>query len=142
MLSQTDIERYRADGHVVPDYRVPEEVLGEIRAGHDRLIAKHPEFEDYCPALLAFDTWFLNVARIPEIVDMVGQLIGPDIALWNLVRDARIVHPVTDLTTGASASCCASAEPTCGSAMKSASPSGVPSFTPAQAHLAPRRSCR
>ena len=61
---------------------------------------------------------------------------------WALVRDARIVDPVTDLTTGASASCCASAEPTCGSAMKSASPSGVPSFTPAQAHLAPRRSCR
>ena len=46
MLSQTDIERYRADGHVVPDYRVPEEVLGEIRAGHDRLIAKHPEFAE------------------------------------------------------------------------------------------------
>ena len=83
MLSLMDIERYRVDGYVVPDYRVPEEVLRDIRAGHDRLIAKHPEFGDYCPALLAFDTWFLNVARIPEIVDMVEQLIGHDIALWN-----------------------------------------------------------
>ena len=67
MLSQTDIERYRADGTVVPDYRVPEEVLGEIRAGHDRLIAKHPEFEDYCPALLAFDAWFLNVLERGQV---------------------------------------------------------------------------
>ena len=83
MLSQTDIERYRAEGYVVPDYRVPEDVLDGIRVSHDRLIARHPEFEDYCPALLALDTWFLNVARIPEIVDMVEQLIGPDIALWN-----------------------------------------------------------
>ena len=83
MLSLMDIERYRVDGYVVPDYRVPEEVLREVRAGHDRLIAKHPEFGDYCPAVLAFDTWFLNVARIPEIVDMVEQLIGHDIALWN-----------------------------------------------------------
>ena len=83
MLSKTDSERYHADGYVVPDYRVPEKVICDVRARHDRLIAGHPEFEDYCPALLAFDTWFLNVARIPEIVDMVEQLIGPDIALWN-----------------------------------------------------------
>ena len=83
LLTQTDMETYRADGYVVPDYRVPEDLLYEIRASHDRLIAGHPEFEDYCPAVLAFDTWFLTVARIPEIVDMVEQLIGPDIALWN-----------------------------------------------------------
>ena len=82
-LTQEDIESYRSNGYVVPDYRVPEEVLHDIRASHDRLVARHPEFEDYCPALLAFDTWFLNVARIPQIVDMVEQLIGPDIALWN-----------------------------------------------------------
>lgn len=67
----------------MPDCRVPDEVLHEIRARHDRLVARHPEFEDCCPALLAFDTWFLNVARIPQVVDMVERLIGPDIALWN-----------------------------------------------------------
>lgn len=83
MLTQTDIDRYDADGYVIPGYRVPKSVLGDISGAHDRLLAKHPEFSDYCPALLAFDTWFLNVARIPEILDMVEQLIGPNFALWN-----------------------------------------------------------
>ena len=31
MLSETDIERYRADGYVVPDYRVPEAVIRDVR---------------------------------------------------------------------------------------------------------------
>ncbi len=44
---------------------------------------RHPEFSDYCSALLAYDTWYLTIARIPEILDMVAQLIGDDIALWN-----------------------------------------------------------
>ena len=43
MHSETDIERYRADGYVVPDYRVPEGVIPDIRARHDRLIAGHPD---------------------------------------------------------------------------------------------------
>jgi len=46
-------------------------------------VNRHPEFSDYCSALLAYDTWYLTIARIPEILDMVAQLIGDDIALWN-----------------------------------------------------------
>ena len=87
MLTPEQIERYRIDGQVLPDYRVPEAVLDDIRASHDRLTARHPEFTDYCPALLAFDTGFLSVARIPEVLDMVEQLIGPDFALR--VQDQR-----------------------------------------------------
>ena len=83
MLTSEQIERYRTHGQIVPDYRVPEDVLDDIRASHDRLTARRPEFTDYCPALLAFETGFLSVARIPEILDMVEQLIGPDFALWN-----------------------------------------------------------
>ena len=83
MLTPEQIDRYRTHGHVTPDYRVPDEVLADIRAAHDRLIARHPQFADYCPSLLAFDTGFLGVARIPEILDLVEQLIGPDFALWN-----------------------------------------------------------
>ena len=62
---------------------VPEAALAEIRGLHDRLLVKHPEFADYCPAVLAFDTGFLNIARIPAILNMVEQLIGADFALWN-----------------------------------------------------------
>lgn len=83
MLTDSQIQKYHADGFVTPDYRVPETVITDIRDAHNRLVARHPEYSDYCSALLAFDPWFLTVARTPEILDMVAQVIGDDIALWN-----------------------------------------------------------
>jgi ectoine hydroxylase-related dioxygenase (phytanoyl-CoA dioxygenase family) len=83
MLSEREIEQYREDGYVIPDFRLPDAALEEIRLAHGRLLKKHPEFRDYCSSLLAYDTGFLNVARNPDILEMVGQVIGPDFALWN-----------------------------------------------------------
>jgi ectoine hydroxylase-related dioxygenase (phytanoyl-CoA dioxygenase family) len=83
MLTDSQIIQYRSDGFVTPDYRVPDSVLADIRDAHSRLVTRHPEFSDYCSALLAYDTWYLTVARIPEILDMVAQVIGDNIALWN-----------------------------------------------------------
>lgn len=93
MLTKDQIEQYHRDGYVTPDYRLPDTVLGDIRDAHDRLIRRYPEFSDYCSALLAFDTWYLTVARIPEILDMVAQVLGDDIALWNssfFAKPARV----------------------------------------------------
>ena len=93
MLSIQEIEKYHRDGFVTPDFRLPDEVLQEIKAAHGRLVANHPEFSDYCSALMAFDTWYLTVARRPEILDMVQQILGKDIALWNssfFAKPARI----------------------------------------------------
>ena len=83
MLTETEVESYHRDGFVTPSFRLPTEMLEDIRSAHDRLIARHPEFSDFCSALLAYDTWFLTVARNREILDMVAQVIGDDIALWN-----------------------------------------------------------
>ncbi len=83
MLTADQIARYHDDGYVIPDYRVPESDLADIRVHHDRLIARHPEFRNYCPALLKHDLAFLNFARNPDILDMVEQVLGPNIALWN-----------------------------------------------------------
>ena len=93
MLTTSEIERYHADGYVIPDFRLDGGVLDDIRGIHSRLLTKHPEFTDYCPAVLAFDTGFLNIARMPSILDMVEQLIGPDFALWNssfFAKPARV----------------------------------------------------
>ena len=93
MLTAQEIERYHADGYVIPDFRLGDDVLGEIREAHDRLLDKHPEFSDYCPAVLAFDTGFLGIGRQPSILDMVEQLVGPDFALWNssfFAKPARV----------------------------------------------------
>jgi len=83
MLTKTQIEHYHEHGFVTPDFQLPESTIAEIRDAHNRLIQRHPEFSDYCSALLAYDTWYLNIARMPEILDMVAQVIGEDIALWN-----------------------------------------------------------
>jgi ectoine hydroxylase-related dioxygenase (phytanoyl-CoA dioxygenase family) len=83
MLTNAEIEQYHRDGYVTPDFRLDETTLDGIREAHARLINRHPEFSDYCSALLAYDTWFLTVAREPAILDMVEQVIGSDFALWN-----------------------------------------------------------
>ncbi len=93
MLSEQEIEKYHRDGYVTPNFRLPDAVLDDIKAAHGRLIGNHPELADYCSALLAFDTWYLTVARRPEILDMVEQVLGMDIALWNssfFAKPARI----------------------------------------------------
>ncbi len=83
MLTTEQLNHYSTHGFVVPDYRLSDEVLASIRTDHDRLIVQHPEFRDYCPTLLAYDLAFLNYTRIPEVLDMVEQVLGGDFALWN-----------------------------------------------------------
>lgn len=83
MLTDAELAQYHRDGYIVPNYRLPDAIIEAIREDHQRLVTRHPQFTDYCPTVLAYDTSFLAYARIPEIVDMVGQIIGPDFALWN-----------------------------------------------------------
>ncbi len=83
MLTEAQVAQYHEAGYVVPEFRLSEDTLAEIKAAHDRLLARNPEYRDFCPALLEHDLWFLNIARDPEILDMVGQVLGPDFALWN-----------------------------------------------------------
>jgi hypothetical protein len=84
MLSADQITEYHEKGYVVPDYRLGEETLVAIRRDHDRLLARRPNFRDNCSALLSYDLAFLNYARDETILDMAAQLIGSDIALWNM----------------------------------------------------------
>ena len=83
MLTQEQIGQYHEKGYVIPNFRMPGEVLEAIKEDHDRFIKRHPDFVDYCPSLLIYDTSFLNYARNSGIIEMVSQVIGEDIALWN-----------------------------------------------------------
>ena len=83
MLTIKEVESYRSNGYVVPNFRLTNDVLSDIRDDHERLITRYPEFRNYCPNVLEYDLGFLNYARIPEILDMVEQIIGSDFALWN-----------------------------------------------------------
>ncbi len=84
MLTDAQIAEYHDRGYVVPDYRLPEPELDEIRDRHAALLKRHPEFRDNASVLLSHDLGFINYARDPMILDMVEQLIGPDICLWNM----------------------------------------------------------
>ena len=93
MLNQGELAHYREYGYVVPDFRLGERALDDIRDAHARLVAREPRFADYCPTLLAYDLGFLNHAREPALLDMVEQVLGPDFALWNssfFAKPARV----------------------------------------------------
>jgi chlorinating enzyme len=83
VLTTSEIEEYHRNGFITPNFCLDETTLNDIRDAHARLVNRHPEFSDYCSALLAYDTWFLTVARRPDILDMVEQVIGSNLALWN-----------------------------------------------------------
>lgn len=84
MLTDAQVAEYHERGYVIPDFRLPEAELEDIRARHARLLERHPEFRDNAPALLSHDLGFLNYARDPVILDIVAHLIGPDVCLWNM----------------------------------------------------------
>ena len=83
MLSRSQLDHYHSKGYVVPEFRLDSETLDTIKSHYERLTSRWPEFQDYCPSVLAYDLAFLNYARIPEILDMVEQVLGDDFALWN-----------------------------------------------------------
>jgi len=83
MLTPSQIEQYHRDGYVIPDFQMPPEVLESIKTRHAALVQRKPEFRDYCSALLDQDPGFFDYCNNAEILDMVAQLIGQDIALWN-----------------------------------------------------------
>ena len=92
MLSPAQLDHYDTQGFVIPDFRLDNETLDTIKGHHERLISRLPEFRDYCPSVLAYDLAFLNYARIPEILDMVEQVLGGDFALWNSSFFAKPAH--------------------------------------------------
>jgi hypothetical protein len=91
-LSDAEVARFHEDGLVIPDYRLPADVLARMQAEVDTLIARNPGVR---PEALsgAHNPWgqsaqlvgsqsFLDLCCHTEILDMVEQLIGPDIVLW------------------------------------------------------------
>ena len=87
-----EIERYRTEGWVVPQYRLPAERVAIMRNALDALIENNPRVrpEKLVSAHIAGDNGegvrgssaFLDLARDPEIVELVSHVIGDDVILW------------------------------------------------------------
>ena len=92
ILSQEEIDTYHRDGYLVPGLRLMGAKLARLQQLSDELIERNAEFGDtpmVCPhvpgggvqGLRGDKAWF-DYSADPDILDMVGQLIGEDIILW------------------------------------------------------------
>jgi ectoine hydroxylase-related dioxygenase (phytanoyl-CoA dioxygenase family) len=91
-LSPAEVERYRRDGWVVPDFRLPAAEVAAMRDALDALIRANPGVrpEKLVSAHVAGDNGegvrgdarFLALARDPRIVELVSGVLGDDIVLW------------------------------------------------------------
>ncbi len=92
LLTEEEIATFERDGLVIPNYRIPEEMLARMRTEVDDLIARHPDVRPetlsgphnpWGQSAKVLGSWnWLEFCTFSEILDMVEQLIGPDIALW------------------------------------------------------------
>lgn len=106
-LSDAEIETYRQDGLVIPaQYRVADTILARIDELYQQLLDDNHDSPDFAadfilgPHLDASGAYgvkgnpgWLEMAHIPEILDMVEQLIGPDFILWGMTifgKPARV----------------------------------------------------
>ncbi len=99
MLSEDEIRTYREDGLVVADHCLQDDALAGLREAVDKLIADHPSIRPELlsgphnpygqSAQLMGNVDFLQFCQMPAILDMVEQLIGPDIVLWGSMLFAK-----------------------------------------------------
>jgi len=91
-LSPSEIENYRVEGFVVPEFRLSVEQVAQLRAALDSVIAANPRTrpeqlvsvhtEERGVEGVCGNELFLELAHTNEILDLVEQLIGPDLVLW------------------------------------------------------------
>jgi hypothetical protein len=93
LLSDDEIKAYKRDGYVVPNYRLSPEVLAHLQQMCVNLMVDNPTVTGvplthmHAPGysgqnLVQRDDWFA-ACTMPDILDMVEQLHGPDIVLWS-----------------------------------------------------------
>ncbi|MFO1350960.1 MAG: phytanoyl-CoA dioxygenase family protein [Gammaproteobacteria bacterium] len=106
-LSDAELSAYREDGLVAPVLRLPAELLGQMRGALERLLAANPELAPeglVCPHIPngkpggaeAAAEWF-GFCSNPAILDLVEQVLGPDIILWGsqvFCKPARVGRAV------------------------------------------------
>jgi ectoine hydroxylase-related dioxygenase (phytanoyl-CoA dioxygenase family) len=107
VLAAAEIERYRREGFLKPSFGLPAEMRDRLRDLADRLIRDNGHLGDeplaspHVPGSgvqhLKSDPSWIGFPTYEPIVDMIADLIGPDIVLWGTTlfhkaaRKGRIV---------------------------------------------------
>ena len=92
VLDTHEIEIYERDGLVIPSYRVPPDKLEELRSALDAVIAMNPGVPPeklISPHIVGHSAEgvrghqaFLDFAHDDDLLDLVEDLMGPDLILW------------------------------------------------------------
>ena len=91
-LDQQDLDTYKADGLLKSPFSIEDSLLGKMRESLDKLLRDNADIAPetlVCPHIpygkkhdaTAAQAW-LDYARHPGILNLVSQIIGPDIVLW------------------------------------------------------------
>ena len=102
VLSADEVAAYHRDGYLVPQYRLPAAVLEQLVALTSDVVEENPRSVDQ-PLLgvhipgsgrqqLKVPAGFIGIAAHPDILDMMEQLIGPDLILWGSVLFYKRAH--------------------------------------------------
>ena len=90
-LLPSEVEEFHEQGIVIPEYRLPDSKVDELREALDQLIAQNPGVRPEQLVSAHIENGkegvkgsrrFLDAAQNPELLDLVEILIGPDIILW------------------------------------------------------------
>jgi ectoine hydroxylase-related dioxygenase (phytanoyl-CoA dioxygenase family) len=107
VLGADEIAAYQRDGFVVPRWRLPHADLARLQRLTERLCADNPHLVDTpltCPHVpgsgvqrLKSSPEWLELSTHSGVLDMVEQLLGPDLILWgsNLFYKRPVEGPAT-----------------------------------------------
>jgi len=90
LLTPQELAQYRERGYVIPNYRLPQPLLARLRSGLESVLASYTDVaqEDLAnphmiPPVQGGDVNpFMEAARHPALLDMLEQIVGPDLILW------------------------------------------------------------
>jgi ectoine hydroxylase-related dioxygenase (phytanoyl-CoA dioxygenase family) len=107
VLAADEIAAYNRDGFVVPGYRLASAELAQLQRLTDQILNDNPGLRDApltCPhvpnsgvqGLKSSPEW-LDASTHPAVLDMMEQLLGPDLILWgsNLFYKRAMEGPAT-----------------------------------------------
>ncbi len=91
-IGDEQVAQYREKGYLVPDYRLPGDILEAMRRAYDALLDRNAHLESdfllgvHLPVpgaqgVTGSSDW-LEFATHPDLMDMAARLIGEDIILW------------------------------------------------------------
>lgn len=83
MLSAQEVQDYTRDGQVTHGSKLSEATLARLLDKVESFLAASPGVSpDYIPNLIEQDASWLEFATLPEVLDVVAQVLGEDIILW------------------------------------------------------------